>query len=320
MLQKMNRRQFVKGAAAAISAASAPNIIPSTAFGANERIAIGCIGVGTRGRKNMNVFLGLDECRVVAVCDAYKDRCDEAKNAADAKYGDSGCAAFGDYRELIARRDIDAVMIAVQDHSHALVATAAAAAGKDMYCEKLMGVSVAEGRAIRDAIRKHKRIFQAGTFTFGGGLKMLFGDVSDESQLKTGTKFIGDKGWVHVHRGGISAEPKSLLEAAPKPGESRIYQPSEPGEDVITIKKRDGNAIAFRTFNHGGDFLSCIRSRKDPVSDVDATHVASCLGLLAEIAARLGTKLKWDPRREQFIGNDEANARLSRPMHNGWRL
>jgi len=445
----MNRRTFLKLSAAGSIAA----FVPSRAFGANNKIAIGCIGVGGRGRKNMGVFLGLDDCRVVAVCDAYKDRREEAKNTADTKYGDKGCATFGDYRELIARKDIDAVMIAVQDHSHALVATAAAAAGKDMYCEKPMGVSVAEGRAIYNAIRKHKRVFQAGTwqraegkfrqacalvrngyigklqeiqvaapgryyqpkyegtmdpqpvpegfdwnmwrgpapdkpynpgrvawpdwyliwdycagficnwgvhyldiaywgcpviaqetceieckgtyhkkgfadnieswdatFNFANGLKMTFTDVSNETQQKTGTKFIGDKGWVHVHRGGIWTEPKSLLQMAPKSGESHVYQPSEPGNDIITIKKRSGNEIAFRTFNHGDDFLSCVRSRKDPVSDVDATHVASYLGLLAEIAARLETKLKWDPKQEKFLGNDEANKRLSRPMFNGWKL
>jgi predicted dehydrogenase len=453
MKMHLNRRDFLRSAAVAASTLAAPNIIPATAFGANNKIAIGCIGVGGRGRKNMGVFLGLDDCRVVAVCDAYKDRREEAKKTADAKYGDQGCAMFGDYRELIARKDIDAVMIATQDHSHVLVATAAAAAGKDMYCEKPMGVSVAEGRAIYNAIRKHKRVFQAGTwqraegkfrqacalvrngyigklqeiqvaapgrfyqpkyegpmdpqpvpegfdwnmwrgpapnkpynpgrvawpdwyliwdycagficnwgvhyldiaywgcpaiakepceieckgvfrkkgftdnieswdstFTFASGLKMIFTDIAPGTQEKTGTKFIGDKGWVHVHRGGIWTEPKSLLQTAPKPGESHVYQPSDSGEDIITIKKRSGNEIAFRTFNHGDDFLSCIRSRKDPVSDVDATHVASYLGLLAEIGARLETKLKWDPKREKFLGNDEANKRLSRPMHNGWKL
>ena len=72
--------------------------------------------------------------------------------------------------------------------------------------------------------------------------------------------------------------------------------------------------------NHGQDFLNCVRSRKDPISNVDATHVASYLGLIAEIAARLETRLKWDPKKERFIGNAEANKRLSRPMFNGWKL
>ena len=105
-----------------------------------------------------------------------------------------------------------------------------------------------------------------------------------------------------------------------KPGETHVYECSEPGEDIITIKAKAGDRITFRSFNHGDDFLSCVRSRKDPVSDIDATHIASCLGLISEIAARLGTKLKWDPVKEQFIGNDEANKLLRRPMHNGWKV
>jgi predicted dehydrogenase len=94
----------------------------------------------------MRNFLTLDECRVVAVCDTYEDRRKKAKALVDKQYGDTGCAMYRDWRELIARKDIDAVMIAAQDHWHALMATAAAAAGKDMYCEKPTGVSVEESQ------------------------------------------------------------------------------------------------------------------------------------------------------------------------------
>lgn len=453
MNSTIHRRNFLKTAATAAGAMAAPQIIPATAFGANDKITIGCIGVGSRGRANMKMFLGLDHCRVVAVCDPYKDRQAQAKKMADEQYGDAGCATFGDYRELIARPDIDAVMIAAQDHWHALIATAAAAAGKDMYCEKPMGVSVEEGRIMYDAIRKHQRVFQAGTwqrshgkfrqacalvqngyigtlreiqvaapgrryqpkydgamdpqpvpegfdwtmwrgpapgkpynpgrvawpdwyliwdycagficnwgvhyldiaywgcpaiskepceveckgtyrkkgftdniegwngtFTFANGLKMVFSDVASENEVQTGTKFIGDKGWVHVSRAGIWAEPESLLAVAPKPGETHLYESTEPGEEIVTVKAKAGDHVAFKSFNHGGDFLDCVRSRKDPVSNVDATHVASYLGLVAEIAARLETKLQWDPKTEKFAGNDEANKLLTRPMHNGWKL
>ena len=120
--------------------------------------------------------------------------------------------------------------------------------------------------------------------------------------------------------GKISSGPESLTQTRLKPGETHVYESSEPGDDIITIKAKAGDQIAFRSFNHGDDFLSCVRSRKDPVSNVDATHVASWLGLISEIAARLETKLKWDPKKEKFIGNDEANARLTRPMFNGWKL
>ena len=131
----INRRLFLKGSAAAAAAIGFPAIIPATAFGANDKISIGCIGVGGRGVDNMRNFLGLDGCRIVAVCDVQKSRRERAKDLADTKYGDKGCAMIPDFRDLIARTDIDAVMIAPQDHWHSLVATAAADAGKDMFCE-----------------------------------------------------------------------------------------------------------------------------------------------------------------------------------------
>ena len=111
MKNATSRREFLRCSAAATAAA----FVPARAFGANDRITIGCIGVGSRGTGNMRNFLGLDTCRVVAVCDPYEDRRRKAKRLVDEKYGDSGCAMTGDYREIIARKDIDAVMIAAQD-------------------------------------------------------------------------------------------------------------------------------------------------------------------------------------------------------------
>ena len=125
---------------------------------------------------------------------------------------------------------------------------------------------------------------------------------------------------MHVSRAGIWAEPGSLLQVGPKAGETHLYETSGPGEDVAIIQKEDGKRTAFRDLNHGKNFLDCVRSRKEPISNVDATHVASYLGLVAEIAARLETRLKWDPKKEKFIGNDEANKRLSRPIRAPWKL
>ena len=124
---------------------------------------------------------------------------------------------------------------------------------------------------------------------------MFFTDVPRQ---KPGCKFIGDKGWVYVDRSGIWAEPASLLKVKIKPE-----------EEQLTDSK-----------HHGDDFLQCIRSRKDPVSSVDASHKATCLGLIADISARLQQKLRWDPQQERFEENDEANKMLRRPMHNGWKL
>jgi len=160
----LNRRRFLKGSVAAGVVLGFPALMPRTARGANDRIAVGCIGVGGMGTNNMKSFLAEDTCRVVAVCDVQQGRVQKAKGSVDRKYGDKGCATFGDYRELLARKDVDAVMIAAQDHWHALIATAAANAGKDMYCEKPTGVCVRDGQAMRAALRKNKRVFQAGTW------------------------------------------------------------------------------------------------------------------------------------------------------------
>jgi predicted dehydrogenase len=162
-----NRRRFLQQAAALIGA---PSIIAASALGKegqtapSNRITIGCIGVGSMGTGNMRVFLGLPECRVVAVCDTYEDRRQRAKKLVDAEYGDKGCTTYGDYRELLGRKDIDAVMLAPQDHWHALIATAAAQVGKDMYCEKPLGVSIEQGQRIRAEVRRAKRVFQTGTW------------------------------------------------------------------------------------------------------------------------------------------------------------
>ncbi|MBN2311143.1 MAG: Gfo/Idh/MocA family oxidoreductase [Candidatus Hydrogenedentes bacterium] len=430
----LDRRTFLKHSVALGAAVGVPALIPASALGADggvaasERITLGCIGVGGMGRGNMKNFLGLDECRVVAVCDTYADRRQTAKEIVDGTYGDKGCEMYADYRDLLARDDIDAVMIAVQDHWHALVATAAAEAGKDMYCEKPLGVSVEESQRIRDVVRKKKRVFQTGTwqrskkqfqqacnlarngylgrihtlevaapgpsyvpkyegtfepqpvpegfdwamwrgpaaekpynpgrvawpdwyliwdycvgficnwgvhhldianwgcpwvgtepfevactadyrntgftdnvngwdatFTYPDGKKMIF---KDSGKLKQGCRFIGDEGWVHVNRKEITAEPASLLEVALKDTDVRLTDST----------------------NHGADLLACMRSRKDPVSDVDAAHTASILGMIADISARLEQKLEWKPKAERFKGNREANSMLHREMHNGWKL
>ncbi|MDX9866587.1 MAG: Gfo/Idh/MocA family oxidoreductase [Kiritimatiellia bacterium] len=447
-----NRRQFLKRTAAAATAFGFPTILPSTAFGANERIALGCIGVGDRGTLNMRNFLGLDGCRIVAVCDAQRDRMRKAKGLVDQKNGDQGCATFGDFRELLARKEIDAVMIAAQDHWHSLIATAAANAGKDMFCEKPTGVCVNDGFAIRAALRKNRRVFQSGmwqrslgnfrqgaelalngylgkitevrvavegphfqpkykgpydpqpvpegfdwamwqgparynpfnpgrvaypdwyllndycegwttnwgvhhldiahwgvpalgtepfeiecggtyyknkgfadnietwkaTLTYASGLRMVF---SDDRQQKLGTTFVGEKGWVHVNRGDrIEASAPELLTLRPKAGDRRLLPDGCTFDDVTTLKTKDGERVVYKKVDHWGGLLDAMRSRKEPIAGIDATHVASALGMISGIAARLQQKLKWDWKSERFVGNDLANAMLTRPMHNGWKL
>lgn len=428
-----NRRTFLTSSTCAVGALALPTIVHSKIFGADaasNKIALGCIGVGGMGTSNLKKFLDQPDVQVIAVCDVSPENRLRAKQLVDTKYGNSDCVAVSDFRDLIGREDIDAVSIAAPDHWNAFLAIAAAKAGKDMYCEKPMGVSVEQSQAIKQAIRKHNRVFQAGTwqrsqahfhqvcqavrsgalgkihtvevstdgpqfkasyigprdvqpapappegfdwemwqgpaplhayhparhsgdwflindysngfivnwgvhhldialwgmpelgtvpfeveckasyrdkgftdnvnqwhavFSYENGLKLIF---KDQYQMKTGCRFYGEHGWAHTDRPGSEAAPKTLLAQQDLPAESQLY--------VST--------------HHQADFIQCVRSRKDPVSNVDATHTASCLGMLADIAARLEMKLTWDPKTERFRDNAAANAMLQRTSHNNWTL
>jgi len=432
--QPLNRRAFLKSMALTAGAIGFPTILPSSVLGAgravspSNRITVGCIGVGGRGKAILTGFLVIPEAQVLAVCDPYDDRQQQARKMVDEKYASKDCKTYRDFREVLARRDIDAVAIATQDHWHALIATAAAKAGKHIYCEKPFGVSMRECQAIRDAVRKKKVVFQTGTqqrsdrkfrqacelalngylgkihtvqvaapgpeykpsykgslepqpvpkgfdwdmwagpapfkpynlgrvswpdwylindyctgfivnwgvhhldiaawgcpeigaasfevgcqadyrnegftdnvngwnstFTFASGLKMIY---TDSPQQKSGCKFIGDEGWVHVDRPSIVAGPESLLET----------------------KLKDSDLHLRQSDNHVLDFIAAIRDRTKPVADVDAGYKASYLGMAADISARLRKKLKWDVKKERFTAAEEANAMLARPLRSPWKL
>jgi predicted dehydrogenase len=169
----LTRRRFLKGAAAAIGA---PYALTSAALGAagvapaSERITLGAIGLGGQGRGVMGNFLHASDVQVVAVCDVNGQRRDATRQGVEAGYAQArrsgtyrGCASIRDFRELTARADIDAVLVATPDHGHALCVLHAARSGKDIYCEKPLSLTVAEGRAMSDACRRHGRIFQHGT-------------------------------------------------------------------------------------------------------------------------------------------------------------
>lgn len=435
MKHPLSRRQFLtrSGAFAAL-AAGVPQVVPGGVLGRgatpapSARTTIAFIGVGGRGRSVLKNLVQFPEARVLSVCDPYRDRQQMAKKIVDTEYRDTGCAVSGDFREVLARKDIDAVVIAAQDHWHATIATAAAAAGKHMYCEKPLGVSVEQCQAIRAAVRKAGVVFQTGTqqrsdpnfrfacelarsgylgkihtvkvgapgphyrpkhkgpldpepvpdgfdwamwlgpapekpynpgrvawpdwyliwdycagfivnwgvhhldialwgcpalgetpcevectadyraegftdnvngwratFQYPGGLKMLYTD-SDSGGQEIGCRFEGDKGWVRVDRAGIWAEPESLLKIELKPDDVHLH----------------------RSDNHGDDWLIALRAKSDPVAPVEAGLRASVMGLVAETAARLRKRLKWDPKAERFTGDDDANALLRRPMRAPW--
>ena len=168
--REIGRRQFLKGVtSAAAGAVGFPYIVSSSALGgagnvaASERIAVGCVGVGPQGTGVMGNFLRQKDARVVAICDLKKQRREAVRNIVNKHYKDSGCATYEDFRELMARDDIDVVLVATADHWHVLVSIAAVESGKDVYMEKPMGLSVAQDQAMREAAHRYGRIFQFGT-------------------------------------------------------------------------------------------------------------------------------------------------------------
>lgn len=167
---QIGRRRFLRRAAVAAGGAFvAPNILTSTAFGAStrsapgDRLTVGVIGLGGRGQRVMEAFLSQRDTQVVAVCDVIGERRDKGVAKVNQAYGNEDCASYIDFMELLARPDIDAVLIATGDNWHSGVSIQAARAGKDMYCEKPLSVTIAESRAVSDTMRRLGRIFQCGT-------------------------------------------------------------------------------------------------------------------------------------------------------------
>jgi predicted dehydrogenase len=129
----------------------------------SERITMGAIGVGGQGTHNLKSFLTFEDVQVRAVCDVDANRRRAAQNLVDSAYGNKDCAACNDFREILARDDIDTVLIATPDHWHAILAIEAAKAGKDIYCEKPISLTVAEGRAVAETMKRYGTVYQSGT-------------------------------------------------------------------------------------------------------------------------------------------------------------
>jgi hypothetical protein len=158
---KMNRRAFL--ARTATATAAAPLFLNSRAFGANDRIVMGCIGMGGQGKGDMGGFLGFKEVRVVAVCDVVAEHRAQAKSMVDRAYGNSDCAVTAEFQDVLSRPDIDAVLIATPDHWHAVIAIQAMRNGKDVYCEKPESLTVRQGRAMVEVARRYGRVFSGGS-------------------------------------------------------------------------------------------------------------------------------------------------------------
>lgn len=169
---KMTRRRFIAASAALAAPVFLPGCASPTpspkisrrAIGPNDLINVGIIGCGGQGTANTRAFMGQKDCRVVATCDVDKKHLDSLARIVNRNYKNKDCKPYHDFRELLARTDIDAVMIAVPDHWHEVASVAAARAGKDIYGEKPLAKTVAEQQAIVKAVRENDCIWQTGSW------------------------------------------------------------------------------------------------------------------------------------------------------------
>lgn len=207
-LPHVSRRRFLQTTAAASAVLAAPYYVPARAFGANERIVTGAIGVKNRGGKTQNLKDFRTSC--VAVCDV-----DANVAAESAKYVASGgnkCEIYTDYRQLLDRKDIDAVVISTPDHWHALMTIDACRAGKDVFCEKPLTLFVAEGRKMVQVARETGRIVQTG------------------SQQRSDARF---RQAAELIRNGALGKIQQVLVGIPKPNHAEKYVPdSTPPSDL----------------------------------------------------------------------------------------
>jgi hypothetical protein len=473
----MNRRAFLKQGTATAGALVMPGWIPASARGAegavppSNRINVALIGRGLMGTGHLRRLAGDRAFQVLAVCDPDRSRREAGQTVVEETYATErasgqyrGCAACNDYRDVLARADIDAVVIATPDHWHALQAIDAAKAGKDIYCEKPISVTIQEGRRLVEAVRQHRRVFQTGTqyrsiptirqvvhFIRDGGLgkvKSVFAIWNDlggfigaerfkpyadvlkpaqngrsyvpldfplpEEPVPEGLDWdlwVGPAPWKPYNRlyhtnPSPGVVPWSFCEAfgvasvtwhhshsadviqyalgVEKSGPVEIHHPSsgryptltceyvngtrlhlvdhwgqvkelykavppdarlaglfggvfvgergwvttlstggpiEGGPDKLfeemKLKTREVNIGAN---NHHANWLECIKSRQAPSSDEEIGHRSASLGHLALLACRLRRSLKWDPVKEEFPNDDEANRLRSRATRPPWRL
>lgn len=175
--KRISRRRFLRMAAGrALGLAGFPYLVSASALGKDsfvapsERIVMGCIGLNGMGMVDMNAFLANEDVQVAAVCDVDARHRQRAGQVVQDYYSNRqektilhSCAAYNDFRELLARPDIDAVLIATPDHWHVPISIAAAKAGKDIYCEKPLCRTISEGRALCQAVKRYGRVFQTGS-------------------------------------------------------------------------------------------------------------------------------------------------------------
>lgn len=443
---RLSRRGLLRQAVAAAGAGLWPSGA-GAARSANDRIQVALIGHGVMGRGHLSLLLGRGDVQVVAVCDVDKARCDEAKARVEQAYGAQrasgtfrGCPAFADYRDLLARADVDGVVIVTPDHWHTPISTDAARAGMDIYCEKPVSLTLGEGRRLAEVVSTYGRVFQTGTqyrsmsrtrevcrFVRSGGLgrvRHAFALWSRCEGVDTPINphlpaepvpagldwnlwvgpapwhdynpryhrnpapgvvpwaFCEDFGaasvtWHHSH----SADVIQYALGYENSGPVEILHPSSGEFPTLTCRYANGSLLhliyhwgmvaadyhllspkiqirgsfgglflgergwltalygggqvqgepesLFREMgmtnrevtganNHHENWLECIRSRARTSTDAELGHRAASLGHLATLSFKLGRSLRWDPVKEEFTGDEEANRLRSRALREPW--
>ncbi len=232
-----SRRKFLKTTLQAGAAVLAmPYLIPGHVLGKDgavppsEQILLGGLGIGGRGSYVLGCFMQQPDVRVVACADPRADRRGRVKQVAEAKYGENSCADYRDFRELLERPDIDAVLITTGSNWHALLSIYSAKAGKDVYCEKPCTKTIAEGLALADVFRRTARVFQ------GGMQRRNLPHFEFAAELARQGK-LGKLQAVHAHPGGLGTGTSGWSPAEP-----------EPAKDVVDWDMFLGPA-AWRPFN-----------------------------------------------------------------------
>jgi predicted dehydrogenase len=389
---------------------------------------MGAIGTGGQGTQHIGGgiwvagggFPSKPEVQFVAVCDVNAKNRDNARNIVNKYYGNKDCAAYNDFRELLARKDIDAVLIATGDRWHPLISIAAAKAGKDMYCEKPMSLTINEAIEMTKTVRRYGRVFQVGTqqrssreFRFACEL-VRNGYIGEVKKVTVGVggppthsfcdlaaervpgwldydMWLGPVPWRPYNSGfvsgwmgyrdfaggemtnwgahhfdiaqwGLGMDDSGPVEIIPPDGREfkvltyryangaiMVRDPDELKaacgqdnglmftgtngrvavwryelktwpEDLFKIRLRVGDNHLYESKNHQDNFLDCVRTRKRTISDIEIGRRSITVCHLGNIAYQLGRALKWEPQKEQFIGDEQANRLLSRPYRSPWNL
>ena len=428
----ISRRELLRGAAKLTAGAILmPMVVPASALGKgrsapSNRIVMGHIGVGNQGTQHVGGgiwtqqggLVGREDVQVIGVCDVNAQRLENARNIVNTRYNNQACAVYKDYHELLARKDLDGVLIATGERWHPLISMHAAEAGKDVYCEKPLSITIDEALTMRETIRRCGTVLQMGTqqrssYAFRRACELVRnGYIGDVKEVLIGVggpagirdcrlpaepvpdwldydRWLGPApfrpynsnvvfGWMafrdfsggemtnwgthhyDIAQWGLGMDNSGPVEIIPPDGKdfpTLTYRYAngtlvKRDPDRLARECGENNGVMFigttgkvavwrydlRTWpeslkkqparpdeihlhscdNHHTDFFNSVRARSRPVSDISVAARTITVCHLGNIAYELGRPIKWDPSKEQFINDPEADRLRSRPMRALW--